>query len=147
MKHFLKLTALLAALVLLTACAAGQDAQEDSVGEAVTGADWRTYGWVNDTGTLTLDGVSTEVLACVFDDSVMFYLDDDTQTVAAVAEYPQKMDGAHDRFESLRFDDLDGDGNSDVLLVLSSPDGAQQELVWTWDTQSASFSYRSDEKN
>lgn len=144
MKHFLKLTALLAAFLLLTACAAGQDAPDDSE-EAVAGTDWRTYGWVNDTGTLTLDGVSTEVLACVFDDSVMFYLDDDTQTVAAVAEYPQKIEGARDRFERVSLDDQDGDGNSDVRLVLTSPDGAQQELVWTWDTQSASFSYRPDE--
>ena len=144
MRKLHKIAALLAALVLLTACAAGQTAPDHSPEEAIAGADWRTYGWVNDMGTLTLDGTTTEVLACVFDDSVMFYLDDDTQTVAAAAEYPQKIEGARDRFEGLYLDDQDGDGNSDVRLVLTSADGARQELVWLWDTQSASFSYLPD---
>ena len=77
---------LLALMLVLTGCAANAAEEEEPSGDTA-GADWRTWGWVNDAGTLTRDGEETDVLVCVFSDSIMLYLDDETQTVVGAAEY------------------------------------------------------------
>ena len=79
---------LLALMLVLTGCAANAAEEEEEPSGDTAGADWRTWGWVNDAGTLTRDGEEIDVLVCVFTDSIMLYLDDETQTVVGVAEYP-----------------------------------------------------------
>ena len=78
---------LLALMLVLTGCAANAAEEEEEPSGDTAGADWRTWGWVNDAGTLMRDGEEIDVLACVFSDSIMLYLDDETQTVVGVAEY------------------------------------------------------------
>ena len=136
MKRFWKRTAMgLLALVMLlcTACAA----QEQEPEQEIAGADWRTYGQVSDAGTITRAGVQTSVLACVFDSGVSFYLDEQTQTLFAEAVFPEKIEGAHDLFEALSLDDLNGDGNSDVQIMLTG-----QTLIWYYDAASESYVYQ-----
>ena len=85
---------LLALMLVLTGCAANAAEEEEEPSGDTAGTDWRTWGWVNDAGTLTRDGEEIDVLVCVFTDSIMLYLDDETQTVVGVAEYPETMDDA-----------------------------------------------------
>ena len=99
--------------------------------------DWRTYGQVSDAGTITRAGEQTSVLACVFDSGVEFYLDEETQTFFAEAVFPEKIEGAHDLFEALSLDDLNGDGDSDVQLMLTG-----QTLIWYYDAASESYVYQ-----
>ena len=103
----------------------------------IAGADWRTYGQVSDAGTITRAGEQTSVLACVFDSGVEFYLDEETQTFFAEAVFPEKIEGAHDLFEALSLDDLNGDGDSDVQLMLTG-----QTLIWYYDAASESYVYQ-----
>ena len=141
-----RLLALMLALVLaLTGCAANAAGQEEeAVAGDTAGADWRTWGWVNDAMTLTRDGEETTVLVCVFTDSIMLYLDDETQTVVGVAEYPEKMENARESYLRSSLDDQDGDGYSDLRAVFESPDGEEKVLDWLWDTGSGAFVHQAD---
>ena len=138
MKRFWKRTAmglLSLALLLCAACAAQKQEQEQEMD--IAGADWRTYGQVSDAGTIMRAGEQTSVLACVFDSGVEFYLDEETQTFFAEALYPEKIEGAHDLFEALSLEDSNGDGDSDVRLMLTG-----QTLVWYYDAASESYVYQ-----
>ena len=141
-----RLFALLLALALgLTGCAANAaEQEEEAVPGDTAGADWRTWGWVNDAGTLTRDGEETPVLICVFTDSIMLYLDDETQTVAGVAEYPEKMEDAREAYVSVSLDDQDGDGCSDLRAVFENANGGETALNWLWDAESGAFVYQAD---
>ena len=68
---------------------------------------------------------------------VEFYLDEETQTFFAEAVFPEKIEGAHDLFEALSLDDLNGDGDSDVQLMLTG-----QTLIWYYDAASESYVYQ-----
>ena len=121
MKGFWKRAAmglLAIAMLLCAACAAPEQEPEQEMQTDIAGADWRTYGQVSDAGTITRAGEQTSVLACVFDSGVEFYLDEETQTFFAEAVFPEKIEGAHDLFEALSLDDLNGDGDSDVQLMV-----------------------------
>ena len=79
------------------------------------------------------------MLVCVFTDSIMLYLDDETQTVVGVAEYPETMDDAREAYVSLSLDDQNGDGYSDLRAVFASPSGEETVLNWLWDAESGAF--------
>lgn len=138
MKGFWKRAAmglLAIAMLLCAACAAPEQEPEQEMQTDIAGADWRTYGQVSDAGTITRAGEQTSVLACVFDSGVEFYLDEETQTFFAEAVFPEKIEGAHDLFEALSLDDLNGDG--DVQLMLTG-----QTLIWYYDAASESYVYQ-----
>ena len=138
MKGFWKRAAmglLAIAMLLCAACAAPEQEPEQEMQTDIAGADWRTYGQVSDAGTITRAGEQTSVLACVFDSGVEFYLDEETQTFFAEAVFPEKIEGAHDLFEALSLDDLNGDGDSDVQLMLTG-----QKLIWYYDAASVGLS-------
>ena len=140
MKGFWKRAAmglLAIAMLLCAACAAPDQEPEQEMQTDIAGADWRTYGQVSDAGTITRAGEQTSVLACVFDSGVEFYLDEETQTFFAEAVFPEKIEGAHDLFEALSLDDLNGDGDSDVQLMLTG-----QTLIWYYDAASESYVYQ-----
>ena len=136
---------LLALMLVLTGCAANA-AEEEKISGDTAGADWRTWGWVNDAGTLTRDGEETDVLVCVFSDSIMLYLDDETQTVVGAAEYPETLEDAREAYVSVSLDDQDGDGYSDLRAVFASPSGEETVLNWLWDAESGAFVCQPDSK-
>ena len=137
---------LLALMLVLTGCAANAAEEEEEPSGDTAGADWRTWGWVNDAGTLTRDGEEIDVLVCVFTDSIMLYLDDETQTVVGVAEYPETMDDAREAYVSVSLDDQNGDGYSDLRAVFASPSGEETVLNWLWDAESGAFVCQPDSK-
>lgn len=137
---------LLALMLVLTGCAANAAEEEEEPSGDTAGADWRTWGWVNDAGTLTRDGEETDVLVCVFTDSIMLYLDDETQTVVGVAEYPETMDDAREAYVSVSLDDQNGDGYSDLRAVFAGPGGEETVLSWLWDAESGAFVCQPDSK-
>lgn len=136
---------LLALMLVLTGCAANA-AEEEEISGDTAGADWRTWGWVNDAGTLTRDGEEIDVLVCVFTDSIMLYLDDETQTVVGVAEYPETMDDAREAYVSVSLDDQNGDGYSDLRAVFDRAGGEETVLSWRWDAESGEFVFRTNNK-
>lgn len=138
-----KLFALLSALALCLSLAAcgGED---DDPGDVV-GGDWRVTGIVRDGGTITRDGEDTDVLVCVHADSADFYLDDEVQTLYDSVRYPITLQGdPWEAFQGIDFADRNGDGNSDVALLLEA-DGEQVLMVWFWDADTESYVFQPEE--
>lgn len=120
-----KLFVLVIALLLcLTACGGSSD---------TAGDDWRTSGIVLADGTITHDGESVDVLVTISDTSAAFYRDTAEQVLFDSVMFPESIPDAKQAFESISFDDINGDGESDVVAHFKFNDGGGEELVWIWD--------------
>ena len=124
MKHLSKCLALvLAAALVLGLAACGKD---------TTGDDWRASGVVTDYGTITRDGERVPVCICLSTENAGFYYDQDEQVWFDGVEFPMALADALTAYRSTSFDDLDGDGQSDVTMIFDHSDGSTTELVWLW---------------
>ena len=92
---------------VLSACGSTDD---------VAGDDWRTSGVVAGSGTITHDGKSVDVLVTVSETSAAFYWDEPEQVLYDSVLFPMHVPDAEQAFNAISFDDMDGDGESDVLV-------------------------------
>ena len=122
------------ALLCLAACGNSDD---------VAGDDWRTTGMVVDSGTITHDGDSVDVLVTVSESSAAFYRDIPEQVLFDNVAFPMDIPNAEQAFHSISFDDLDGDGESDVWVSFLHENGEATDLVWIWDPEER-YVYRED---
>ena len=99
----------------------------------VAGEDWRTTGVVVGSGTITHDGESVDVLVTVSESSAAFYRDLPEQVLFDSVSFPMNIPDAEQSFNAISFDDMDGDGESDVLVSFIHENGDATELVWIWD--------------
>ena len=99
----------------------------------VAGDDWRTTGVVVGSGTITHDGESVEVLVTVGESSAAFYRDLPEQVLLDSVSFPMSIPDAKQAFNAISFDDMDGDGESDVLVSFIHENGDAAELIWIWD--------------
>ena len=119
----------------LTACGVSNDAP-------VVGKDWRTWGIVRDSGTITRDGEDTVVLVCVHKSNATFYHNTEDQVLFDSVDYPITLEGdAWEMFQGIDFADMNGDGNSDVTMKFDDG-GSELLIVWFWDAESAEFVYQ-----
>lgn len=125
MKLRKKAFALLAALVCAVSLAA--------CGGEVVGDDWRVSGIVDADGTITHDGESVDVLVSISPESAAFYRDEAEQILFDSVSFPMAIPDAESAFYAIRFDDLDGDGESDVTVDFRHADNTETHLVWIWD--------------
>ena len=148
--------ALLSAAVVclgLTACGGGGDIDGggDIGGDDDIGADWRTWGIIQSSGTITRNGEDTEVMVCVNKKASNFYYDTDSQVIFDGVEYPpalaDKLAPAEDvwaMYKSTDFSDLNGDGNTDVTMWFDD-NGSEIKAVWFWDTESSQYVFQPSE--
>ena len=133
------LAALLLALasILLAGCRSmAAPAQEENI----AGADWRTWGWIDDSGVITTpEGAQVSLLLCVFPENAVLFYDDDTQTAFADLRYPYAIKDAKQSYASVTLLDWNSDGSADIQLVFSHDDGTQTELVWCWNGEEFAF--------
>ena len=149
---------LLAAVLCLslTACGGSGPDVESDVGESsdepdpggggdrpdIAGADWRTTGIWRGDGTITRDGEDTDVLLCIHEADADFYYDTEEQVLFDSVDYPITLESdAWEAFQSIAFADLNGDGNSDVIMKFNNG-SSELLMVWFWDTESAEFVYQ-----
>ena len=109
----------------------------------ITGDDWRTSGMVAASGTITHDGESVDVLVTVSESSAAFYRDLPEQVLFDSVSFPMNIPDAEQAFNAIFFDDLDGDGESDVLVSFLHENGDETELIWLWDSE-ARYVFRED---
>lgn len=102
-------------------------------GEDVAGDDWRVSGVVAGSGTITHDGESVDVLVTVSPTSAAFYRDLPEQVLFDSVLFPMEVPDAEQAFNAISFDDIDGDGESDVLVSFIHENNDLTELIWTWD--------------
>ena len=122
-KHIFIPVLAMALCLSLAACGSGD----------VTGADWRTTGVVVGSGTITHDGESVDVLVTVSESSAAFYRDLPEQSLFDSVSFPMSIPDAEQAFNAISFDDMDGDGESDVLVSFIHENGDATELAWIWD--------------
>lgn len=92
----------------LTACGSSDD---------VAGEDWRTTGVVVGSGTITHTGEgSVDVLVTVDENSAAFYRDEQNQILFDSVAFPMTISDAKKSFNDISFDDINGDGESDVCV-------------------------------
>ena len=138
MKERWKNTAFFAQVMVLCLCLAACGNSDD-----VAGDDWRTTGMVVDSGTITHDGDSVDVLVTVSESSAAFYRDIPEQVLFDSVTFPMDIPDAEQAFHSISFDDLDGDGESDVWVSFLHENGDATDLVWIWDPEER-YVYRED---
>lgn len=101
-----------------------------------TGDDWRTTGVVVGSGTVTHTGEgSVNVLVTVGENSAAFYRDEQTQSLFDSVAFPMTIDDSKESFSGISFDDINGDGESDVCVSFVHADGEITQLIWLWDTE------------
>ncbi len=123
-KHIVSSALALALCLSLAACGNSDD---------VAGEDWRTSGMVAASGTITHDGESVDVLVTVSASSAAFYRDLPEQVLFDSVSFPMNIPDAEQAFNAIFLEDLDGDGESDVLVSFIHENGDETELVWIWD--------------
>ena len=116
----------LALALCLSAAACGKS--DDTAGD-----DWRASGAVVDSGTITHDGDSVDVLVTVSESSAAFYRDMPEQVLFDSVSFPVSIPDAEQAFHAISFDDIDGDGESDVLVRFLHKSGDTTEMIWIWD--------------
>lgn len=99
----------------------------------VAGDDWRTTGMAVGSGTITHDGESVDVLVTVSESSAAFYRDLPEQVLFDSVSFPMNIPDAEQAFNAISFDDMDDDGESDVLVSFIHENGDATELIWIWD--------------
>lgn len=130
-------------LLLLCLCfvACGGGTADDT--NDIVGNDWRVTGVVRDGGTITREGEDTSVLVCIGAEDAAFYYDSEEQVLFDSVEYPIALQGdPWEAFQSIDFADRNGDGNSDVAIVLDGGADGTLLMVWFWDSESGAFVFQ-----
>lgn len=96
------------------------------------GDDWRNSGKVVASGTITHEDASVDVLVTVDENSAAFYWDEPEQILFDSVSFPVTPPDAQEYFNDISFDDIDGDGESDVSLSFVYPSGESTSLIWIW---------------
>ena len=112
--------------------------QEDPPEENIAGTDWRTWGIIDDYGTLVRDGETIAFCACVHTQDTTLYYDTESQVLLAELVYPAPVENAEQRYLGMDTADRNGDGSSDVLLRFSQEEGTL-ELLFCWDPETGTF--------
>ena len=123
-KHIFISVSAIAFCLSLAACGNSDD---------VAGDDWRTTGVVVGSGTITHAGESVDVLVTVSESSAAFYRDLPEQILFDSVSFPMHIPDAEQAFNAISFDDMDGDGESDVLVSFIHENNDTTELIWIWD--------------
>ena len=126
---------LLLGWVILPAPARGQG---DPPEENIAGNDWRTWGIIDDYGTLVRDGETIAFCACVHTGDTTLYYDTESQVLLAELVYPMPVENAEKHYLGMETADRNGDGSSDVLLRFSQEKGTL-ELLFCWDPETGIF--------
>lgn len=125
---------LLCTLVLCLAACGNQGTTDDDI----AGDEWRTWGTIQDTGTLTHDGQMIDVCICITDTGADLYYDKAEQELYTTVQFPAPLDSAASRYRGTDYSDLDSDGNSDMQMTFNV-DGQYQTYVWYWNAVNGQF--------
>ena len=127
MKKVLALISALALCLSFAACGNSDD---------VAGDDWRTTGVVVGSGTITHTGEgSVKVLVTIDENSAAFYRDEQNQILFDSVAFPMTISDAKESFNDISFDDINGDGESDVCVSFVHSPGESTQMVWLWDAE------------
>lgn len=94
--------------------------------------DWREDADISVKDTTLFGGEQVPVVGCVENDRILLYRDATEQELLAQADYPIPLENAAEELTTYEFEDLDGDGNSELTLAFDLPDGERASFLWFW---------------
>lgn len=94
--------------------------------------DWREDADISVKDTALFGGEPVPVVGCVENDRILLYRDAAEQELLAQADYPIPLENAAEELTTCEFEDLDGDGNSELTLTFDLPDGKRASFLWFW---------------
>ena len=103
--------------------------------EDIVGADWRTTGIIIDYGTITSGGENTEVAITMKRGKSSFYYDSPNQQLFESVLFPKEVEDSWGAFSGISFEDINGDGESDVTIDFSHEDNSKTHFVWLWEQE------------
>lgn len=87
-------------------------------------------------GTIThTEEGSVDVLVTVDENSAAFYRDEQNQILFDSVAFPMTILDAKESFNDISFDDINGDGESDVCVSFVHAPGESTQMVWLWDSK------------
>ena len=97
------------------------------------GADWRTTGIIIDYGVITRNGKSVDVVVTLDNEGASFYYNSSNKKLFESVSFPVSITDSWDAYNAVYFDDVNSDGESDVILHFHHADYTFTQLVWYWD--------------
>ena len=97
------------------------------------GADWRTPGIIIDYGTITRNGKSVDVVVTLDNEGASFYYNSSNKKLFESVSFPFSVTDSWDAYNAVYFDDVNSDGESDVIPHFHHADYTFTQLVWCWD--------------
>lgn len=94
--------------------------------------DWREDADISVKDTALFGGEQVPVVGCVENDRFLLYRDAAEQELLAQADYPTPLENAAEKLTTCEFEDLDGDGNSELTLAFDLPDRERASFLWFW---------------
>lgn len=96
------------------------------------GDDWRNSGEVVASGTIPHEDASVDVFGHGGRKQRSLLLGRTGQILFDSVPFPMTIPDAQEYFNDISFDDMDGDGESDVSLSFVYPAGESTSLIWIW---------------
>ena len=148
-KNLTKLFAIGAACVLsICGCGGSADANQTNGGnggssndQQLEGADWRTWGTIDEYGKLSLDGTETDVCVCLFADRAELYYDQENQELFKTIDFPEKLSDEEYEKLSIEFIDNTGDDNTDIVFVVGTENTVDRRFSYIYDSDVKDFAY------
>lgn len=107
---------------------------------------WYEFADCITTGTIEQDGVAVDVCVYVNEDGFAFCYDEGSgHDLFETAPFPYTLTDAQEDLTGVSFDDLDGDGNSDITAAFHHSGGDDRTEVWYWDTGKLAFVYSEED--
>lgn len=94
--------------------------------------DWREDADISVKDTALFGGEQVPIVGCVENDRIRLYRDAAEQELLAQADYPIPLENAAEKLTTCEFEDLDGDGNSELTLAFDFPEGERASFLWFW---------------
>ena len=108
--------------------------QDDDTDGGIDGADWRTWGIIDDYGTINTGSEEIDVCVCLFADRAELYYDEGSQSLYKTIEYPRRLTTKQYENSGISFEDLNDDGITDIRVTVEDSEGVELWMTWVYDT-------------
>lgn len=108
--------------------------QDNDTDGSIDGADWRTWGIIDDYGTINTGSEEIDVCVCLFADRAELYYNEGSQSLYKTIEYPRRLTTKQYENSDISFEDFNGDGITDIRVTVEDSEGVELWMTWVYDT-------------
>ena len=97
------------------------------------GEDWRTTGVIDGYGSIIIDSGKIDVCVCIFEDRVELYHDKKEKISFTTLYYPDRLTDKQYEHSAVEFDDVTGDGCTDITVKAETDAGLERSMTWIYE--------------